>query len=80
MGGWKESGLGTRLGGANAPLKFCRPQAQVAEQLNLPSEPYWFPVSRRKAVLQARIMRLLGANDWRRRLGLKGGGQPDQPV
>src|SRR5437763_4600310 len=72
MGGWKESGLGTRLGGANALLKFCRPQAQVAERLNLASEPYWYPVSRRKAVLQARFMRLLGAGDWRRRLGQPG--------
>jgi len=69
MGGWKESGLGTRLGGANALLKFCRPQAQVSERLNLPAEPYWYPVSRRKATLQARFMRLLGAGDWRRRLG-----------
>jgi acyl-CoA reductase-like NAD-dependent aldehyde dehydrogenase len=76
MGGWKESGLGTRLGGANALLKFCRPQAQVSERLNLPAEPYWYPVSRRKATLQARFMRLLGARDWRRRLGLTGGGQP----
>jgi acyl-CoA reductase-like NAD-dependent aldehyde dehydrogenase len=69
MGGWKESGLGTRLGGANALLKFCRPQARVSERLNLPAEPYWYPVSRRKAVLQARFMRLLGAKDWRRRIG-----------
>lgn len=73
MGGWKESGIGTRLGGANALLKFCRPQAQVAERLNLPAEPYWYPVSYRKAVLQARFMRLLGARDWRRRLGVTGG-------
>ena len=70
MGGWKESGLGARFGGANALLKFCRPQAQVSERFNLPSEPYWYPVSRRKAVLQAKVMRLLGADDWRRRLGL----------
>jgi acyl-CoA reductase-like NAD-dependent aldehyde dehydrogenase len=69
MGGWKESGLGTRLGGANALLKFCRPQAQVSERLHLPAEPYWYPVSRRKGALQARFMRLLGAGDWRRRLG-----------
>jgi acyl-CoA reductase-like NAD-dependent aldehyde dehydrogenase len=72
MGGWKESGLGTRLG-ANALLKFCRPQAQVSERLNLAAEPYWYPVSRRKATLQARFMRLLGAQDWRRRLGLTRG-------
>ena len=73
MGGWKESGLGTRLGGANALLKFCRPQAQVSERLNLPAEPYWYPVSRRKALLQARFMRFLGAQDWRRRIGLTRG-------
>jgi acyl-CoA reductase-like NAD-dependent aldehyde dehydrogenase len=72
MGGWKESGLGSRLGGATAVLKFCRPQARVAERFALPAEPYWFPVSRRKAMLQARFMRLLGAQDWRRRLGLTG--------
>ena len=70
MGGWKESGIGTRLGGANALLKFCRPQAQVSERFNLRSEPYWYPVSRRKAVLQGKVMRLLGAGDWRRRLDL----------
>ena len=70
LGGWKESGIGTRLGGANALLKFCRPQAQVSERINLPSEPYWYPVSRRKAVLQAKALRLLGAGDWRRRLDL----------
>jgi len=69
MGGWKESGLGTRFGGANAVLKFCRPQAQVSERLSLPSEPYWYPVSPRKAALQARALRLLGGRDWRRRLG-----------
>ena len=74
MGGWKESGLGTRLGGANALLKFCRPQAQVSERFKLPAEPYWYPVSRRKAALQARFMRLLGAQDWRRRLGVTRGG------
>ena len=70
MGGWKESGIGSRFGGANALLKFCRPQAQVSERFNLRSEPYWYPVSRRKAVLQGKVMRLLGAGDWRRRLGL----------
>ena len=72
MGGWKSSGIGTRLGGANAVLKFCRPQAQVSERVALKSEPYWFPVNRRKAVLQARMMRMLAAGDWRRRLGLRG--------
>ena len=74
MGGWKDSGLGARFGGANGVLKFCRPQALVSDRFSLQSEPYWFPLSRRKAILQARVMRLLGAGDWRRRLGLTGKG------
>ena len=72
MGGWKDSGLGTRLGGANAVLKFCRPQAQVSERVAMKSEVYWFPISRRKAVMQARVMRMIAAGDWRRKLGLRG--------
>jgi delta 1-pyrroline-5-carboxylate dehydrogenase len=72
MGGWKESGIGSRLGGANAVLKFCRQQAQVSEKIALKSEVYWFPVSRRKGMLQGRAMRLLAAGDWRRKLGLPG--------
>ena len=71
MGGWKESGLGARLGGANAVLKFCRTQSLVSERVNLPAEPYWYPLSPRKARIQARAMRLLGARDWRRALGIK---------
>jgi acyl-CoA reductase-like NAD-dependent aldehyde dehydrogenase len=69
MGGWKESGLGARLGGANALLKFCHPQAIVAERVNLPAEPYWYPLSPRKARIQARVVRMLGARDWKRRIG-----------
>jgi acyl-CoA reductase-like NAD-dependent aldehyde dehydrogenase len=70
QGGWKESGVGSRLGGANAVLKFCRAQSQASERVSVSSEPYWFPVSRGKAAIQARALRLLGAHDWRRRLGL----------
>lgn len=72
MGGWKQSGLGTRLGGANAVVKFCRPQAQVYERFDLPSEPHWFPVTPRKGALHATVLRLLGAHDWRRRFGRYG--------
>ncbi|GAA0630679.1 aldehyde dehydrogenase family protein [Sporichthya brevicatena] len=72
MGGWKESGIGTRLGGANAVLKFCRPQAQISERVALKSEVYWFPISKRKATMQAKAMRMMAAGDWRRRLGLRG--------
>lgn len=72
MGGWKESGIGTRLGGANAVLKFCRQQAQVSEKIALKSEVYWFPITKRKAVMQGRAMRFMAAGDWRRKLGLRG--------
>ena len=70
MGGWKQSGLGSRLGGADGILKFCRTQSIVSERISLKSEPYWFPYSPRKGRLIAHATRLLGANDWRRRLGI----------
>ena len=74
QGGWKDSGLGgARFGGANGVLKFCRPQSVVSERLALRTEPYWFPYSPRKGRLLARGARLLAANDWRRRLGLRAG-------
>jgi acyl-CoA reductase-like NAD-dependent aldehyde dehydrogenase len=69
MGGWKNSGLGTRFGGAQGVLKYCRQQTVVEERLQLKSEPVWYPVSPTKARLVAVAMRLLGAHDWRRRLG-----------
>jgi acyl-CoA reductase-like NAD-dependent aldehyde dehydrogenase len=72
MGGWKQSGMGSRLGGADGVLKFCRTQVQVSERLRLSSEPYWFPVSPKKGAMQARMIRLLGGNGWRRRIGRTG--------
>ena len=71
MGGWKESGIGARLGGANGVLKFCRAQALVTERLLLPREPFWFPQSPRKGRMIATATRMLRARDWRRRLGLQ---------
>jgi acyl-CoA reductase-like NAD-dependent aldehyde dehydrogenase len=73
QGGWKDSGAGARFGGANGVLKFCRPQARVAERISLKAEPYWYPYSPRKGRWLARGARLLGANDWRRRFGLNAG-------
>jgi acyl-CoA reductase-like NAD-dependent aldehyde dehydrogenase len=69
MGGWKDSGLGHRFGGANGVLKYCRQQAFVSERINLKSELHWYPYTLRKAKLTARMVRLLGMHDWRRRLG-----------
>lgn len=73
MGGWKSSGVGGRNGGASGILKFCRQQSIVTERFQLKSEPFWYPNSPRMNRLQARLVRLTGAHDWRRRLGLRGG-------
>jgi len=69
MGGWKESGLGHRFGGADGIRKYCRTQAFVSERVRLKSELHWYPYTDRKARLTARMVRLLGMHDWRRRLG-----------
>lgn len=69
MGGWKNSGLGTRFGGAQGVLKYCRQQSVVQERMPLKAEPNWYPVVPAKSRIMARVVRLLGAHDWRRRLG-----------
>jgi acyl-CoA reductase-like NAD-dependent aldehyde dehydrogenase len=71
MGGWKESGLGHRMGGPDGIRKYCRQQAFVSEKVNLSTEMQWYPYSRRKAGLTARVLRLIEMHDWRRRLGLR---------
>ncbi|AKK26877.1 aldehyde dehydrogenase family protein [Mycobacterium sp. EPa45] len=72
MGGWKNSGLGTRFGGAQGVLKYCRQQSVVEERIAMKSEPLWYPVVPARARLIARAVRLLGAHDWRRRLARTG--------
>jgi len=72
MGGWKSSGVGGRNGGAAGILKFCRRQAIISERFNLKSEPHWYPYNPRMNRLQAGLVRLTGAHDWRRRLGRRG--------
>jgi acyl-CoA reductase-like NAD-dependent aldehyde dehydrogenase len=69
MGGWKESGLGHRFGGADGILKYCRTQAFVSERVAFKSELHWYPYTARKARLTGQMLRLLGMHDWRRRLG-----------
>jgi acyl-CoA reductase-like NAD-dependent aldehyde dehydrogenase len=69
MSGWKESGLGSRSGGPAGILKFCRQQSVVSERFTLSSEPHWYPYIPTKSKLQAKLVRLLGAHDWRRRMG-----------
>jgi acyl-CoA reductase-like NAD-dependent aldehyde dehydrogenase len=69
MGGWKESGLGHRMGGPDGIRKYCRQQAVVSEKVNLNTETHWYPYSQRKARITAKVLRLLEMHDWRRRLG-----------
>jgi len=46
-------------------LKFCRQKSIVSERVKLKSEPHWYPYNRNSSQLQARMVRLLGAKDWR---------------
>lgn len=71
MGGWKESGLGNRFGGPNGILKFCRQQSFCDERVDMKSEVHWYPYTKKKSNVSAKMVRLLGAHDWRRRLGRK---------
>lgn len=51
MGGWKQSGVGSRSGGAAGILKYCRQQAITSPRIPVPAtEPHWYaapaPVNR----------------------------------
>ena len=71
MAGWKKSGFGSRSGGADGLLKYCRPQAITAPRLPVQSnEVMWYPYSRRKTRLAMGIMRASAAHGLRR-LGIK---------
>jgi acyl-CoA reductase-like NAD-dependent aldehyde dehydrogenase len=72
MGGWKQSGLGMRFGGPSGMLKYCKQQAYCAERVDLKSEIHWYPYKKSRSKASALMVRLLGAHDWRRRLGRKG--------
>ena len=69
MQGWKSSGIGSRSGGASGMLKYCRQKSVVSEKIHLKSEPHWYPYKKKSAELQGKMVRLLGAHDWKRRLG-----------
>jgi len=68
QGGWKESGVGARLGGAHGIRKYCRPQAIAATRLTPRSELLWYPYTARKGGLFLRLTRFMLARDWGRRL------------
>lgn len=70
MGGWKNSGVGSRYGGAAGMLKYCRQQAITAPRIPTQAkELLWYPVSRRKVKVALGAMRA-AAGRGVRRLGL----------
>jgi hypothetical protein len=69
QGGWKESGVGARLGGAHGIRKYCRTQAITATRLAPRSELLWYPYTALKSKVFKSVLRLLFARDWRRRFG-----------
>ncbi|MEY2533535.1 MAG: hypothetical protein QOF29_1445 [bacterium] len=72
-GGWHDSGVGSRYGGADGLRKYCRTQALLTGRVDLESEVQWYPYSRAKGRRLGRLSLLVGARDWRRRLGLPAG-------
>jgi acyl-CoA reductase-like NAD-dependent aldehyde dehydrogenase len=63
FGGVKESGVGTRHGGAEGLRQFCVRQAILVERRRRKSEPTWFPYSAKRARFLERMMAVLYA--WR---------------
>jgi len=71
MGGWKQSGIGTRAGGAAGILKYCRPQAITAPRIPTGSkELLWYPSSPRRVKIALGVMRAAAARGLRR-FGIK---------
>jgi acyl-CoA reductase-like NAD-dependent aldehyde dehydrogenase len=68
MSGWKESGLGSRLGGAEGILKYCRPQTVTKPRtaVTFQQRLLWYPYSAFRANLLAYIMQVLAATGRRR--------------
>lgn len=69
MHGWKDSGPGSRAGGPEGIRKYCRTKGIAADRVAMKKELFWYPYSARKGKITSRFARLIGARDWRRRLG-----------
>lgn len=67
MPGWKHSGIGSRSGGADGILKYCRPQAITAPRIRTQKrEILWYPYSRRKGLVANGLFRAAAARGLRR--------------
>jgi acyl-CoA reductase-like NAD-dependent aldehyde dehydrogenase len=59
MGGAKDSGLGSRHGGAEGIRKYCRRQSVLVARHPLPYEPQFYPYSARRSRFMRRTIELL---------------------
>jgi len=59
FGGVKQSGVGTRHGGAEGLRQFCVAQAILIEPRRRKPEPTWFPYSVKRAGMMERVMGFL---------------------
>jgi acyl-CoA reductase-like NAD-dependent aldehyde dehydrogenase len=67
MGGWKESGVGARAGGAYGIRKYCRQQAITEPRLpTQATELNWYPTTRRNAKIGRAVLRATAARGLRR--------------
>jgi acyl-CoA reductase-like NAD-dependent aldehyde dehydrogenase len=67
MGGWKQSGIGTRAGGADGIRKYCRPQAITSPRIpTAAKELLWYPSSPRRVKVALAVMRAAAGRGLRR--------------
>ena len=70
MGGWKQSGIGTRHA-QNGIRKYCRSESITVPRLpTAKSELLWYPYTPRRRGALSRVMRFFNARGIRNRLGL----------
>ena len=69
MGGWKESGIGTRHG-VYGIRRFCRSEAIVAPRIpQAKRDPLWFPHRPVEKRAMMKLFRVLNARGLRNRFG-----------
>jgi acyl-CoA reductase-like NAD-dependent aldehyde dehydrogenase len=71
MGGWKESGIGFRHGEYGIK-KYCRPESIVATRFGGKREATWYPYTKGRRGIVAKIAQAFNARDLKRRLGMRG--------
>ncbi|NKQ58747.1 aldehyde dehydrogenase family protein [Amycolatopsis sp. K13G38] len=70
--GWKQSGVGARLGGAYGLRKYCRTQAVTVPRVpTLGSELTWYPYSQRRTAVTRWVLRAVANRGVAARLGLR---------